>query len=114
MKTLNRTAVVVKPKEPFLKWAQSLSEPGDSITLDELQREGTVYLIPEFGSDQKTKDYLGTHFHAIFENQLIGWYQEETDWPQNRTLSMFWEWFEVEIDSEVMDLADEALEVEEL
>ena len=114
MKTLNRTAVIVKPKDPFLKWAQSLSEPGDSITLSTLQREGTVYLIPECGSDQEAKDYLGTHFHAIFENQLIGWYQAEEDWPEKRTLPMFWTWFDVEVDSEVMDLADEALEVEEL
>ena len=42
---LNRSAVAVRPKQPFLDWVNSV-EPDSSVTLDELQK--TLYLVPDY------------------------------------------------------------------
>ena len=44
---LNRSAVVVKPKQPFLDWLHRADPTSGEITLDEVGQEPTIYLIPE-------------------------------------------------------------------
>ena len=39
----------------------------------------------------------------FFENELEGWYTDETLWPKNRDYKTFMEWIEVECHSVVLD-----------
>lgn len=43
---LNRSAVVVRPKQPFLDWLHRADPTSGSITLNELEQDPTIYLIP--------------------------------------------------------------------
>ena len=104
---INRTAVTVRAKQPFLDWLRQLPDPvGPEITLDGVNRDGTVYLLPEYDHDDERKDLL-THFHdMIFESQLEAWWTEDSDWPLVRSLEVFKEWFTVEFHSIIEDLVD--------
>ncbi|MGR3178307.1 MAG: hypothetical protein ACUZ8E_09665 [Candidatus Anammoxibacter sp.] len=50
MGAINRSVVIVKVKEPFLDWLQSLPDPTD-ITIDEINTDNSVYLLPEYEDD---------------------------------------------------------------
>jgi len=43
-------------------------------------------------------------FSEIFERELEGWHTDEADWPKKRTLTMFKQWFHVELHSMVEHL----------
>ena len=40
--------MVVKPKQPFLDWAQSLTGFPEGFELKDLREDATAYLIPEY------------------------------------------------------------------
>ena len=42
---------------------------------------------------------------AIFDLELVDWMRDMFTWPENRTVEMFYEWFEVELVTEVVNLA---------
>jgi hypothetical protein len=109
---LNRCILIVKAKQPFQLWLQSLPDPTD-LTLDEINQDSTAYLLPEYEDDAKRKGILRRYFDLIFEEQLAGWWQDETAWPANRNLKMFTAWFDLEFHSVVLDLVDRPLVYEE-
>ena len=47
MATLNRSAIVAKPKQPFLDWLHTADPASYKLTLRDLVREPTIYLVPE-------------------------------------------------------------------
>ena len=113
MSLINRGLLIVKPKQPFLDWLNSL--PNDN-EVDEANREEldespeiddyTAYLVPEFEDDEETRQVLEEFYSFIFEQELESWDQEESNWPKNRDLVTFHEWFEVQFHSMVFDLAE--------
>ena len=98
---LNRCALVVRPKQPFLDWAASLDDSG---LVPDPADEQTVYLIPNFESDVEAERILKKVFAEVFERELDGWHTDETAWPKNRSLATFKQWFHVELHSIVEDL----------
>ena len=108
---VNRTVLVVKPKQPFLAWALSLDDEIKDLTLESLRKDCTAYLVPEIEFDSDQHQVLEWCFELLFEEQLDGWHTVPKDWPQNRNLEMFLEWFEVEFHSLVFDLCDYQIQV---
>jgi hypothetical protein len=53
MESINRAAVVVKPGKPFLDWLHRADPTSQDLTLADLQREPTVYLLPEYVEEQR-------------------------------------------------------------
>jgi len=49
---LNRSAIVVKPRQPFLDWLHSADPTSHRLTLRDLTREPTIYLIPECDTEE--------------------------------------------------------------
>ena len=45
---LNRSAIVVKPRQPFLDWLHAADPTSRDITLLEAAADPTIYLIPEW------------------------------------------------------------------
>src|ERR1039458_7311766 len=43
----SRSAIVVKPRQPFLDWLHTADPTSHRLTLRDLTREPTIYLIPE-------------------------------------------------------------------
>ena len=52
MPTLNRSATVLTPKLPFLDWLYTTEATSAELTLLELIRAPTIYLIPECDTDE--------------------------------------------------------------
>lgn len=100
---INRSAVIVRPKQPYLAWADQLDNSG---LLPFVEGEQTVYLLPEYDDDVEAMEILSQGYDAIFETELEGWHTDESAWPTNRTFAMFREWFTVEFHSVVEDMCD--------
>jgi hypothetical protein len=58
MDTLNRSAVVVRPKQAFLDWLPAVDPSSHGITLLDVGREPAIYLIPQCDSDEELVDVL--------------------------------------------------------
>src|SRR5579862_6452594 len=104
MRRVKRAAISIKPKQPYIDWANGLDEDGVKIgaafTPDE-----NIYLVddlPEGGLDPAV--LLEPYFEAIFEEELNGWHRVAEDWPPQRDFALFQAWFEIEIHSLVLDL----------
>ena len=68
---LNRAAVILRPKKPYLDWAAGLDDSG---VLPDDKGEQTVYLVPEFGFDDEGAEILERVFAELFERELFGWH----------------------------------------
>lgn len=107
---INRSAVTVRGKAPFLAWLRGLPDPVDAdLTLDEINNERTVYLLPDVADADDSSVVLSEYYDLIFESELEGWWTKESDWPANRDFELFGEWFDVEQHSIVEDLVDAPL-----
>ena len=100
--SINRNAIVVKPKKPVLDWVNSDYPEKPVFT----PGEGNVYLIGERDSNEEFAQWLKRNFDEIFQNELNDWYTNEEVWPQKRTFKMFQEWFDYDIHSMVLDLEE--------
>ena len=106
MNEVNRGAIVLNPTEVFLDWVNSTDEEGVVLTLDEVSQDATVYLTPEIGDDDELRRFLDQNYALMFEQELVGWIQDESQWPTTRDFSAFLEWFDVEFHSMVLDVAE--------
>src|SRR4051794_40714738 len=114
MSEINRSLIIVKPKQPFFEWARArFDDESQDLTLEELVKDSTAYLIPEIWHDSDEQEFIETYYDILFEEQLEEWSLDQTLWPQNRDLNLFLEWFVVEFHSLVIDLYDEPLRVVE-
>jgi hypothetical protein len=103
-----------KPAQPFLDWLHQVDPTSAHLTLEDLQREPTIYLVPECDTEDQAVEYLGESAGTIFEEHLDGWYRVPTVWPTKRDLATFQRWFEFSFHSMIVDLCDDVLEHEEL
>ena len=109
MDTLNRSAIVVKPKQPFLDWLHAADPTSRELSMPDLVREPTIYLIPECDTDEEVADVLRGLCEEIFEEQLAGWYTDTSTWPHDRRFEIFCQWFDYQHHSMLVDLCDEPL-----
>jgi hypothetical protein len=114
MTTLNRTAIMVMPGQPFLDWLHRTDPTSGGLSLEDLRREPTVYLLPESENEEEVRECLKEMCGQIFEEQLDGWYRAPSSWPSRRDLDAFDRWFEWSSHSVVVDLCDDLLLREEL
>ena len=92
---LNRSAVAIRPRQPFLDWLKSVEE----LSLQDMklsQLEKTLYLVPDYEDPEDADKVLSLVCEEIFCRELEGWYTDETTWPQDRGLAVFRQWFDVE------------------
>ena len=109
MDTLNRSAILVKPKQAFLDWLHAADPTSLELTLLDLVREPTIYLIPECDTNEEIAEVLSELCEDIFEEQLAGWYTDRSTWSPNRSFDVFCHWFDYQHHSMLVDLCDEPL-----
>lgn len=107
MEYVNRSLAIIKPRQPFFEWLQGTPDWDIDLTLETLRVDCSSLLIPEFEEPEEAVAYIDDMFEQIFDMELASWYTDESTWPKKRTLKMFWEWFDVELHSTVIDAADE-------
>jgi hypothetical protein len=83
MDLLNRSALVVKPKQPFLDWLHAADSTSLHLTLPISFAEPTIYLTPECDTDGDVQEVLRELCEEIFEEQLAGWYTEKSTGPRD-------------------------------
>jgi len=107
----NRSALYVAPKEPYKKWAKFYNQESEE-ELDLRLKENHVYLI-DIITDADLKDILLPYYGKIFEFELQSWNYLEKEWPQNRSVDDFLDWFDVKLSYWVFDLENAEIEREE-
>jgi hypothetical protein len=111
--TLNRTVVLLGPKQPFLDWLNDVDPDDEPLTVEDVRDDNEVFLIPQFNDNSDSEKWVEMRWSFLFEHMLMGWIDDEAMWPQDRTLDMFREWFDIEIHTMAWDLSDEQLFVED-
>jgi hypothetical protein len=99
---INRSAIAVRPKQPFLDWLKSVEKSNESLSLAGLDR--TIYLVPEYDEPDDAEKILLVAYEGIFNQELFSWYTKSALWPQDRSLEVFKEWFDYEHFELVEDL----------
>ena len=92
---IDRHAIVIKPRQPFLDWINKY-EQGDDI------KEVNIYLVSDKMEDLET--YLKKKFDKFFMQELDDWNTNKKQWPQRRNYTLFKQWFQVETATFIYDL----------
>ncbi|QTE21543.1 hypothetical protein [Polaribacter cellanae] len=97
---INRSAIIVKPKQPFIDWHNNLYPDSkmDEIDID-------IYLVNDAIED--LEKFLKKKFDKIFTMVLEDWHTNKKEWPQRRNYKMFNQWFRVEVSETIYDLEKE-------
>jgi hypothetical protein len=116
MRILNRTAVSVVAKQPYIDWTRRHDADANKgmLTVARAKPYGTAILLPEFELEEDVQEWIEENASWLFELQLSEWTEEESTWPKTRDIKTFREWFRVDIHSTVIDEGEDDLEGEEL
>ncbi|AQR66247.1 VacJ [Aquaspirillum sp. LM1] len=113
MYEVNRSVAIVKPKQPFFDWLNSLPfEQDETLTLHALRQDCNALLIPPAEDFEDAREFIRSHWRSIFDAELADWCEDDTLWPEKRTPNLFQQWFDVEVHSVLTDLVSEPLERE--
>ena len=113
MKEVNRSLVVVKPRQPYVDWANSFMDDDEAQNIASFHRDCNVYLIDEIEEDGDEERNLKKIYRRIFEEELYAWMTDENVWPEKRDYPTFRTWFDVTFHSLVFDLGNNRLQTEE-
>lgn len=113
MKAVNRSALVVRPREPYLKWAAAVFDEDLEAHQDSADHV-SVYLVPADPEEVAETAPLEEIYERVFDLELAGWCTDDARWPSPRTLELFLEWFDVVGESLVVDLGQGKLRSEVL
>lgn len=109
---INRMAVVIRPKRPYIEWANSLD--GEVVFgEDDFREDCTALLIPVFEYNEDARSYVHENYEEIFEHELLSISVNPDDWPEDLTLALFLDWFTVEVHSIVMDIGEDPIRYDE-
>ena len=114
MRLLNRTGITIRPKQPYLDWANSFTDGGPTLQVAHARTYGTAFLLPETEFEADIESWVEENATWLFEFQLSAWSEDESLWPGDRSVGQFDAWFEIEIHDAVVDLAEDELEAEEI
>jgi hypothetical protein len=106
MHAISRSAVVVRPAQPFLDWLHRVDPTSAHLTLKDLRLEPTIYLLRDWETDEQALKHFAHVSNGIFEEELNGWYRDPSVWPEKRDLNRFLQWFECGFHSMVIDVCD--------
>ena len=112
---LNRSAIILVKKQPFLDWLKGLPDPvREDMTLSELNQDSTVFLLPDWDDDTERDKLVRDGFDVMFEHELEGWWNDERAWPRTRSFAVFRTWFDVQTHSMLVDLVEGPIQDDEV
>jgi len=112
MFVINRSVTIIKPKQPFVDWINSVADAGDQYSISDFNMDCSVILLPETDSDEHAEAFIKDIFQNVFELELSSWMTDDDTWPENITYKMFLKWFDVEFHSMVFDSIQNDIEKE--
>lgn len=103
MTIINRAVAVIKPKQPFVDWANGLPDAEIQVTLEDFHADCLTILIPLYNVEKDGRALVEAAFAEIFEQELFDWDENQEWWPETRDLKKFRRWFDIELHSTIMD-----------
>jgi hypothetical protein len=113
MKSLNRQVAIIKPKEPYVAWINSRPGMDEPSTIESLNNDCTALLLPHFDDEEESLHFVKKHYRQIFKMELDSWSTDKKSWPKKINYALFREWFKIELHSEVFDLGQGPIEVDD-
>ncbi|MDE2312282.1 MAG: hypothetical protein KGJ93_04340 [Patescibacteria group bacterium] len=114
MYNIDRSAAIIKPKKPFIEWANHVPDADREYTDEVFEKDCTVILIANYSTEKEAREQVNDIWEDIFDYELYSWCTEEMWWPKDRTKEMFWQWFSVEYHSEIIDPFEDEIQKEDL
>ncbi len=116
MRLVNRTAISIVGSQPYIDWMRQTGATGqrEPVMVARATPFGTAVLLPEFELEEDVREWVEENAVWLFEFQLSAWSDDESTWPATRDLKTFRDWFRVDIQNVVIDVADTDIEGEEL
>lgn len=105
--TINRSVLLVIPKQPFYDWSNALTPDLPETNVGDLDEHNSYLLEDELFLDDP-KSELKKYWKTIFINELFGQWTDENDYPK-LSWKLFTQWFSFYRSSVVTDLTDEPL-----
>lgn len=100
MNVINRRAIVIKPKVPYLKPANRVATSYE--TFEEMQRSANVLLLP--GTVHEDSEIsLVARAEELFALELKAWTPDQCLWPWVHTAEILQWWFEITFHAFVID-----------
>lgn len=96
------SAVILRPRAPFLDWVRQ-HLPDESVTVDHEAARPVAAVTPDLPRVEDQEAWLRQFSSELFSRQLEAWAGEE-HWPADRSLEALRTWFEVEFAAAVDDL----------
>ncbi len=103
-RTINRAALIVRPKQPYVDWANSVDDDGPRAILQEVRTDPSIYLVETIDSLEDFDLLVDDTWGWIFREQLNGWMRDPESWPDELTREMFLEWFDCELSTMIWDM----------
>jgi hypothetical protein len=108
MRTINRTAITIIPKQPYIEWANSFD---DAETYD--TPHATTILIPDKYDEFNYENFIKKTYTQIFGEQLESWMADPDVWPKKRDYKTFKKWFDALCSDMTWDYGDGDIEHDE-
>ncbi len=109
---LNRSALILRSKQPLVDWLNAADPRGAKTTLEEANQDNTVYLI-EVEDEEELEIWLKENAERLFADELSGWLTDENLWPKKLNLETLKKWFDIQWHSLVLDTGLTRLEDDE-
>lgn len=98
------------PKNLFKERAKLYNEESQDV-LDARLKEKHIYLVA-YAYQEDLRDILRSYYVEILEYELMNWNYIRHEWPKNRSLDLFLDWFKVISCDNTFDLESEEIETE--
>ena len=105
---LNRSAVLVTPRQPFVDWLRSVDTSSADLEVEDVCAP-TIYLLAGAEDDEVLERLVCEASRRIFEDQLEGWYRVRSRWPITRDFETFCLWFDYRAEALLLDLCEDPL-----
>lgn len=108
--TINRSLLLIVPKQPFYDWSNALTPDLPKNSPDNVADHNSYLLEDELFLDDPKKE-LRKYWKSIFLNELYGQWTDESAYPK-LSWQLFIAWFDFYKSSIVTDLTDAPLYTE--
>ncbi|MFN8769467.1 MAG: hypothetical protein ACK5Z5_09440 [Neisseriaceae bacterium] len=111
---VERSVAIIKPKQAFLDWVNNtFQDLPQQLSLESIRIDCNSYLIPEVNEIEDGINFIDEKYADLFAMEFASWTEDESLWPQELSLKMFWDWFDVEIFPTTIDLTDDSADGED-
>jgi hypothetical protein len=106
---LNRSILLIQPKQAYLDWINEFELEEDEIRMELEDLEGNSYLIDD--EFMELEPVVEQNFKKILTQECMLVTENNEDWPIF-TIELFFEWFEITVSGMVFDLETSNLKFE--